>query len=151
MWVRPDLVRAQDIFGSSSGDESKHLILSMTADGRFHHFNISTDTSVIGPALSKTVAQAGKWYHVVIAREAYEDRRVFVNGMEEGSGKASSYNYSAGPAYPRLRLGTVTGGPSISGEAPFFKGALSEVAVYNRALTPDEVYELYISVSRNDR
>ena len=149
MWVRPDLVRAQDIFGSSPSDDSVHLVLSMTADGRFHQFNIGTEGKIVGPAFSKTVAQAGKWYHVAIARGAYEDRRVFVNGIEEGIGEASKYNYGVGtpPVYPRLRLGAATGRLSTSGKAPFFKGALSELVVYNRALTADEVYELYVSAS----
>jgi hypothetical protein len=138
MWVRADVIRTQGIL-AITGQGVAGRILCMTDDGRFCHYYLGSGGNFRAPATSKTSAQPGRWYHVVVMRSAYDDKRLFVNGVEEGVAELSS-NYLS-DTHETVYVGTV--GQSVAS----LKGAISEVATYNRALKPREIEKLYMSVT----
>ena len=138
MWVRADAIREQVIFATSKAGREQR-VLSMTAEGRFHHYFSNTNGERVAPVSSKTIAQPGTWYHVVVLRGAYKDGRLFINGVEEGVRKLTS---GISSLYETVYIGTV--GQNIAAtDVASFKGAVSEVAIYNRALRPWEIQRLY--------
>jgi len=139
-WIRADVIRTQGIL-ATTGEGLGVRILSMTGDGRFSNYFLAGDGNVIARATSKTSAQPGTWYHVVALRSAFEDRRLFVNGVEEGVAKLTN---DVRNIHETVYVGTV-GQSMAATSVASFKGAISEVAVYNRALKGREIEKLYMS------
>jgi hypothetical protein len=75
----------------------------------------------------------GRWHHVVATYDG-TTQRLFVNGKPEGESTAASGDIAYPPA-GRLVVGTY----ADDNELHPLEGALQEVKVYNRALTPAEI------------
>jgi len=110
---------------------------------------LTRDGTTIGTVLSQIKAQSGQWYHVAFGRGrgASKDRRLFINGREEGAGEVEDDFASRvkEPGYVEgICLGAVYASVK-SGDADVtsFKGAIGEIAVYNRFLNAHEVQKLY--------
>lgn len=81
-----------------------------------------------------------QWYHVV---GVYDNKAmaVYVNGREEGT---ALFSYSgAGDSAARFRIGNTGQWPGYP-DNRYFNGVIDDLAVYNRALTPDEVRALSV-------
>lgn len=140
LWVRADSIRDQVIlvtFGAGLGQR----ILTMTADGRFHHSFLSTKGESIAPVSSQTMAQPGTWYHLAVMRNAYDDRRLFVNGVEEG---VTELTAGTPEFHDTLQLGASPEGINTA-DIHSLRGAVSEIILYNRALKSQEIRKLYES------
>ncbi|MES2470864.1 MAG: LamG-like jellyroll fold domain-containing protein [Patescibacteria group bacterium] len=92
--------------------------------------------------VSTSMITSGAWTHVVGVVNGFSDMVVYVDGvLETGagsySGSAASMVYSATTA----KIGAAVWGGSA------FLGSLDDVRIYNRALTSDEVTDLYTSNS----
>jgi hypothetical protein len=72
-----------------------------------------------------------RWYHVVMLRES-GTTRFFVNGT-----RTANTSTTAPKTPTAFTIGSNTG-------VRFFNGLIDEVRIYNRALSPDEVAQLYI-------
>jgi len=86
-------------------------------------------------AISNTVAQADKWYHVVGTYQANSNIKIYVNGTLDGTtsiGIARVHN-----------PGTFCFGASSYWGGRFFNGTIDEVKIYNRALSAEEVKAEY--------
>jgi hypothetical protein len=143
-WIRVDVVGQQTILNTHhygiNGISGGIRTLAMTPDGLFEHSLLSENSKTTARVVSKTVARPGQWYHIAVLRSAYDDRKLFVNGVEEDVAELSS----AGA--PRFQDTAYIGAPvkeSSARKLPFFQGALSELAFYNRGLTADEIRTLY--------
>ncbi len=88
------------------------------------------------------------WHHVVLSRDASGELVIHVDGDERmtctGSALPSSNNFQD------LTFGCTHGtiGPPPGGEEPpiwFFRGAIDEVAIWNRALSSGEVGDVFAS------
>ncbi|RLI28152.1 hypothetical protein DRO58_02750, partial [Candidatus Bathyarchaeota archaeon] len=81
------------------------------------------------------------WYHLVMVYHKDAGLEAFVNGNSVG--KDATYlgdlKLTYGETAP-LRIGQ---DPAVASQ--FFKGIIDDVRVYNRALTEDEVHQLYLS------
>jgi hypothetical protein len=78
---------------------------------------------------SQTDISDGNWHHIVCVRTLGVDKRMYVDGKLEsmgptGSGTQAAYNY--------IGIGGITNGN-------YFNGCMQEVALYNYALTADQV------------
>ena len=83
-----------------------------------------------------TILQADTWYHVAAVVRGYRDIDLYVNGVSEGDydiGTATSIAYSN----ENFFIG------SYNESRLFFDGAIDDVRIYNRALSSDEVMQLY--------
>lgn len=74
-----------------------------------------------------------EWVHVVFRQQATDSRQVFVNATQETSNTVSVNTFSSASVY-------------IGGESGFtqhYPGALSDIRVYDRALSDAEIQRLY--------
>jgi len=87
---------------------------------------------------STTVVTDGLWHHVVAVRDdSTNEIRIYVDGGGEGSESAT---YSAGFESPTAALNI--GWLDLS-HGYHFAGIVDEVALYDRALSPDEIQQHY--------
>jgi len=86
----------------------------------------------------------GSWHHIAATYDGNE-QRLYVDGVPQGDGKrwegrsaANTFDLTIGqnPVNPNPKLGEV--GASLN-------GTLDDVAMFNRALSPDEIRELFQS------
>ncbi len=114
------------------------LDLQIETDNRFKFF--------IGPgtvAVSNTVAEAGRWYHIAGTYEASSYVKIYVDGVLE---KTTSTSIIRNTNNNDFCIGQ-------SGYWPgrFLNGTLDEVKIYSRALTDAEVWaefaRSYVSIS----
>jgi hypothetical protein len=147
VWVRADVIREQAILCTNNRDMKGGIrSLAMTPEGRFEHRLKGENPDTTGRVISQTAARPGRWYHIAVLRSAFDDRKLFVNGVEEATAELSSHGT------PRFQdvacLGAMPDEVDGSG-IPLFQGDLSEVVIYNRALTAEEVRRLYQAAQRD--
>ncbi|NOZ24409.1 MAG: PQQ-binding-like beta-propeller repeat protein [Planctomycetes bacterium] len=83
----------------------------------------------------------GRWVHLVGQVTKAKQLRIYVNGRLAGEGKASGY---AGPSGQAMEIGVDLGNAAGDYESPFpFTGAIDEVRMYYRELTPEEIGQHY--------
>jgi hypothetical protein len=88
--------------------------------------------NVVAPA----AIPLNEWTHIAISFDGFA-KRIYVNGIEAASVEESgALHYDAAP----LTLGSEW---SAVGAGAFFNGRIDEVALYDRALTADEILNIY--------
>jgi Concanavalin A-like lectin/glucanases superfamily len=90
----------------------------------------------LGDALQAPII-SNQWYHVLLQRDRFE-YKLFVNGVLVQSG-----NKSTEPE--NLRRTLFFGGDPVGTDFSKFNGKLDDIAIYNRALTQQEITALYNS------
>lgn len=85
---------------------------------------------------SQTIVQRGVWYHVAATYDGNQSV-LYVNGVAEAEATAGfALDYDKTPLY----IGTTgTWAPYLN----MFGGAIDEVSIYNRALSPNEIQSIY--------
>ena len=89
-----------------------------------------------------TVLTDGQWYHVAAVVRGGVDMELYINGENDGGsygGTGGSLKY-AGTNGSSFIGGTTS--ESIGTTSPF-DGVIDDVAVFNRALTPEEIEQIY--------
>ncbi|MCK5000763.1 MAG: FecR domain-containing protein [Anaerohalosphaera sp.] len=149
LWIRPDKITDQCILLSSYGSGSvSQRILGLSEKGRFEHRSDSNVEIRNAVVTSRTVVKPGRWYHIIVSCKANGRKVIFVDGREEDSIQVGSIEevrpdkiYVAGyPSEFKLHY------PSHP-----FNGAISEIVRYDRALTAEEVKQLYLSAVSKKR
>lgn len=86
-----------------------------------------------------TALENGRWYQVVVTweRGSVNTAKLYLNGVEEDSEALSFDPYASATT---IRTGGMTG-------FNWFHGLIDEIGVWDRALTPSEVTELYNKTS----
>ncbi len=134
-WVKLDAVddRMQTAVSQDGPSTSAFYLQYSGADKRFA-------MSFAGRrALAATAPTAGEWYHLAGVRDAVTGKlRLYVNGDRVAEIDACSGGDSTGP----LVIGR---GKYNGGVTDFWKGAIDQVHVYDRALSDDEVAALHAS------
>jgi hypothetical protein len=108
-----------------------------------------THTDALAIATNDTVIQVGKWYHVAgTFDQATQESKIFVNGVEvechvrwDGLGPISSIADTTTPIYIGSMIIGTCFPPGV------WDGLIDEVAVYNRALTPTEIFLHYAKIA----
>lgn len=118
------------ILSKREGSESWGYILSMT-DGEPKFF-IGNGSGNVAAAAGMTL-EADKWYHIVGNWDGVDTNRIFINGTEKGSNTVTSLASSPHNVY----IGSDTDGNYC------FNGIISEVRIYNRALSEKEIRKHY--------
>lgn len=76
----------------------------------------------------------GIWYHLVGTIDSNGNKTMYINGVPSSSAAGISFNGNI--AGHNLKFAQRTGG--------YFNGQLDEARIYNRALSPEEVRQLYL-------
>jgi uncharacterized repeat protein (TIGR01451 family) len=98
------------------------------------------DGGAVGPAsrrskIGTTVLQPQQWYHVVGIIRGSTDMDIYVNATNDGgtySGTGDALAYNNGP-----------GAIGKNANLKYFHGAIDDILVYKRALSADEVFQLF--------
>ncbi len=92
------------------------------------------------------IAPLNTWTHVAWTYSVTERQlKVFANGVQVYSGPGNGTIGDHHPAMNEFRIG------ARQGSVQFFQGLIDEVAVYKKALAPEDIAEIYHAVLSNDR
>ncbi|MBI9019367.1 MAG: FecR domain-containing protein [Phycisphaerae bacterium] len=142
MWICPKVISAQDIFVSKQ--DNKYRRIAMAADGKIEHYIYTGGLKKGTLVQSQTIAQPGKWYHVVVTAVGDGYKQIYVNGIKEGEPATMG---ETAKLYSKAYIGDCP--DKFDSGIPFrvFKGGVDEIAWFNRELSPEEIRQLYESVS----
>jgi hypothetical protein len=134
LWIK--LAGTNDgIFEISGATRASNSVIGLyvDADGTLAYYFYDND------ARYNTNLQVGQWYHVGLTYHGGGERRVYVNGVQ------ASYLRSYGTLTNSLTLagGTLTIGSRIDLAGNYFNGSMANFRFFNRALTADEIWQLY--------
>jgi hypothetical protein len=133
-WVRLDQLDGWRTAVGQDGEVQSAFFLQKTDDT--DRFAFSTAG---GRALSTFTPEAGRWYHLVGVRDAAAaTNTLYVDGVEQSSFRECLMQEASGP----LSVGRARWGGA---DVDFWPGAVDQVRVWDRALSADEVTELYAS------
>ncbi len=138
MWVNPVLYIDQQIIFSqrqtSATDTDMHFRLGGPAGtapnpGAVRMGFYSHDLDTAGG-----IIEDNNWYHITFWYDfENQDRRIYVNGVQEAQDASTPYLGTSGD--------TVIG--SWAGSGQWFRGIVDEVRIYHRALSDEDIVELY--------
>ncbi|MDO8426207.1 MAG: LamG domain-containing protein [Deltaproteobacteria bacterium] len=100
--------------------------------------NLSSNGTALTSAYAATVLLAGVWYHVAAVYNG-TDIRLYVNGVLDSNGANNPKAYTGGIYNSTADFYAGKRTPS----SYYFVGDMDDLAVWNRALSADEIRELY--------
>jgi concanavalin A-like lectin/glucanase superfamily protein/PA14 domain-containing protein/glycosyl hydrolase family 2 len=133
-WVKLDSLGGFAAAVSQDGDQASGFFLQYSgADNRFAF------SSTGGRALAPDPPEPGRWYHLVGVRDAANSQfKLYVDGELAGTSAQDCAEPATG--------NTVVGRAKFNGgQVDFWRGAVDQVHVYDRALSDAEVRELFES------
>ncbi len=127
-WVRPDSLTPDKSFLGQNG------LIELGIDTQTDQIDLWTSN---GGSLNATAQLAlSKWSHVVAVGEGTV-LRIYVNGVEVGSGGSAAASYGSNSGTFKIGEGV------LSSSGTYFDGRFDDVRVYSRALCPEEVSAIY--------
>ena len=123
------------IFEISGATRSANSVIGLyiDSDGTLAYYFYNND------ARYNTNLQIGEWYHIGLTYHGSGERRVYVNGSQPSF--KTSYGTLTNPL--TLTGGTLTIGNIINLGATYYNGSIANFRLFNRALTADEIWQLY--------
>lgn len=135
-WVHPKSGSAQGIIVRTSTRgptrEWSHQLL-LSSSGKFVHYLYCADGTPLA-VTSESPIVVDTWYHVTAVAENNGNMRLYVNGEEQGTAQRIGWLWKGGD---RWYIGSNASGLG------YFNGVIDEVAIYNRALSAEEIRQLY--------
>ena len=143
-WVRIDEDGPNLFFGTqlfvtkaptAGGDFLDYALgyYSTGANARKYLFSIGGASTVTSDA---SYFPGDGWTHVVGTRDSTASR-IYVNGVQKGTGSATAFSYAGG------EIDGIRFGQHLANGQGHLIGALDETRIYNRALSANEVKALY--------
>ena len=140
-WARFDQLKEQCILATtkSVSNTKRNRCVITTSDNRLTH---SRSDIVKATSVSDVQYEINKWYHIVITAKSYGQKRLHINGKLSG---VFSDMADVGGLLPQLIIGRtyVPLDGEVSDSYYPFKGAVDELAIYDRQLSQDEVAKIY--------
>ncbi len=138
-WIRPwNLTRLQGILSQEDKDDERGWALGIGKGGYIGFFigdGISPDEAVIHRT-HEGVLITREWFHVVALWDGTQ-KEIWVNGKLEGRWPFSQV---AQPGTHPIRIGAMA---EHGAATRFYDGDIAMPAIYQRALTPDEIQERF--------
>jgi hypothetical protein len=133
IWLRN---HKQDVWGwnvlfKDDGRLRQYYFLSVAVKPRFEFSTGDQKVTVDG----KSGINDNRWHHLVAVRSALYTAQIYVDGVLEASASAAPSENSSIQTNSPLWIG--------GGNQTFFAGQIDEVRIYNRALSADEVRQLF--------
>ncbi|MCK5021433.1 MAG: LamG domain-containing protein [Candidatus Peribacteraceae bacterium] len=139
-WIKPENDGATTktfCIKGKGGVSQKRYIISMGDDAKIS-FGIDDDGGALKDVVGDTVLVAGTWYHVIGVRDG-NNLRVYVDGAEDGAATDIT-GYGDIDQADNFYLGCSR---NVAGLQNYFDGIIDEFGFWKRALSADEVRELY--------
>jgi ferric-dicitrate binding protein FerR (iron transport regulator) len=92
---------------------------------------------------SEQLAQKGRWYHLAVTL-SQNHVRMFIDGRLEAEAREPIEQFSNADLLWYLCTGADIE-PTDGDDAPPINGAIDELAIYDRALSPEEIRQLYLA------
>lgn len=132
-WAYRDTMDSQDVLWGSTVDEAEHPRLTLAANN--DNVTFAADQSVEVGSWSNAWVGIGKWAHwALVFDEANDEAELFINGESQGV-VTHEAQWPATPGDFQIA--------ARRGSLGYFDGKMAHVAVFERALTPEEIAEIY--------
>ena len=146
LWAKPDSVsdgpRLRRLIWKNSGTSGIHAGYFVDISSQRFQVVFGDGTRVAGARQSKPVV-SGNWYHIVGVRDTSTGRvGIYINGVKEHEVVDTTTNVTFNT---NLLIGGRPGTRDL-----LFHGLIDEVKIYNRALTGDEIEDIYYTIYSND-
>uniref|UniRef100_UPI00321796AE LamG-like jellyroll fold domain-containing protein n=1 Tax=uncultured Draconibacterium sp. TaxID=1573823 RepID=UPI00321796AE len=129
-WIKPAVLQNAMIFGKSNYTTATNYLLRIQSDGNLQwEYNgyLNTTTRPL---------EADRWYNIVVtANNPGGHRQIYINGQLIAESTSSSGPF--GSITNPLTIGYASRG------AEYFKGAIDDLRMYNKVLSPPEIFQLY--------
>ena len=137
IWIKPEGVPDQEwkgIIGKGTLPRARHFNIWIHNSGYIHHrFNSENDANAGPPDTPAGVVSWNEWNHLVITHDG-TTARTYVNGIEQAGGPVDAPVALA----VNLYIGRNLEGSSGNN----FKGLMSNVRIYDYALTADQIEQI---------
>lgn len=134
-FVPADLPTAYGPLFDSDGDQ---YVLYEDRGNNELRLKVATTTSAERPGIPGADLKAGEWIHVVGVYDGTA-AKIYLNGVLK-----DSHNLTGNVKSGQIAM---LGKSGVAGTPSFFKGSIDHVEVFKRALTGEEVFEMYSSVN----
>jgi len=139
-WVRLDQSSDFSTFVGVNGEQVGAVYLQKRSDGRLSFTTFPQDSTSASSCVATAEIQprSGEWYHLVGTRSAAtREQRIYVDGVLSGKRTCPGDVFAA--------EGGVSVGRGLYGGEPadWVTGAIDDIGLINRVLSPDEVVDLY--------
>ncbi|UCD50250.1 MAG: hypothetical protein JSW27_22315 [Phycisphaerales bacterium] len=144
-WIYPRVDAHWHVLDKGDGDKRLYAEgTRRTFDGRIRY----TGAHAFSKSVSNTV-QLNDWQHVAMVwSRATNLTRIYHNGREVSY---TTQDVGTGSPLDDTTHPYTIGARGALGEVTFFNGLIDEVRLYRRALTADEVYDLYVPLAPTRR
>jgi len=136
-WIRPTSVSGDNgIMGKSDGasDRSYYFYIN---EGNLYA-KISPSGGGAAQPLGATTLSTNTWYHAALVYNG-TDLRLYLDGVLDSNGASNPLTYSSGIFDSSTAFSIGSRGTT----ADYFDGQIDEAAVFNRALSADEIQSIY--------
>ncbi len=132
VWVKPGSAKGSLLVQRSTTSWNGSYGVGIGLDGRvqFHITNVGNGFLF----KSDVTVNDGLWHHIVVVRTNSTDGEIYIDGSLAGSGSGPAKSLSSVPVW----IGRAFTVPA------YFDGSVDEVSIYNRALSAEEVKQLYL-------
>jgi hypothetical protein len=134
IWVKSDDISVDDAVVLMASKDNDNFVKIFSQGNEIH---IGTCIDGIQEAVRTEDLLSNDWYHIVIVWDASDETRlVYCNGQQY---TLDGDRTSLGSGKCLLEVGHGTA------SSKFWKGYLDELEVYTRALTRDQIYQMYLT------
>ena len=143
LWVRPDGIEDATILGiQSSLQNDIFRFIGIDERGRIRQYSYSNEGIYPDSMRSEAIMKAGRWYHIVVTGQVGLQKKLYINGRLDATSEGT---YGGGlKAFNLFYLGKMPDYGNAT-DAVSFAGAVSELIIFDRALSEVEVRQLYQS------
>jgi hypothetical protein len=138
VWVTLDKLDTWDTFVSQDGQTISSFYLQKRDSDYFAFTTFPEDSTSAKACIAESTLKprAGEWYHLVATRSAASgDQRLYVDGVLMGKVTCAGGFKTSGPL--------VLGRGRWDGPVDWMAGAIDELGIADRVLTPEEIVDLY--------
>ena len=140
LWVRSDDITADNAVVLMASEDVNNFV-KIFLQGSEIHVGVCDDG--IKDAVRTENLYSNVWYHIVGVWDASEDRiLVYCNG--NASTEAGERNFALGCQPGLLEIGHGTA------SSKFWDGYMDELIVYNKALSAEQIYQIYFTTKDGD-
>lgn len=132
-WINPQKAHLGRIVSKWDSPTNNRSYLLSFLNGHLEFFISPYGSAAYEYITSSTTIETNRWSHVVATRESDGIMRLFINGVEDAErGSVTDIFASMAP----LRIGQQE-------NSNYFNGLIDEIRIYSRALTAEEISDLY--------
>ena len=132
-WFKLDVARTSIVvnWGDQATGERRSLLIWNGGSGGYHVYSSTYGSNIAG----STVLSTGVWYHASVTVDVSDgSAKIYLNGSLDGSGTNTINSFTG-------TTGEI--GRQPSGE--YFDGSISNVKIFNSALTLAQIQEMYLN------